>query len=169
MLVKLIRYSYAETETEGHIKLSTGEKFATIEQPWRRNPNGAPGGKPYESCIPDGMYELFPFTRPNEDADQVWMIFNPDKGVYKFEDDLPEPGKGRFLCLIHKANWSHQIRGCVAPGMVRKPMPRPMDGEVVQAVSQSGQAMNRLLGLLGTETRHILSIETRLAFGAKDA
>ena len=57
MIITLKRFSYGEYETEG--VLIIGDRlFATIEQPWTPNPNGAPGGKPFESCVPDGTYRL---------------------------------------------------------------------------------------------------------------
>lgn len=161
MIVKLFRFSYSPTETEGILRVGSLE-LATIEQPWVPNPNGAPGGKPFQSCIPDGMYRLTYFQRPN--GDNAFLIWNPDLGVYRNEDDH-EPGKGRHLCLIHKANWAHQVQGCVAPGMLREAMPRPVDGFNAQAVRQSGTAMGKLYGQLKHE-QHILSITSTK--GAKD-
>lgn len=164
MIIKLKRFSYGEYETEG--KLIIGDEiFATIEQPWTPNPNGAPGGKPFESCVPDGMYRLLPFVRPKNDR-EVFILSNPDNGVYQWPRDH-EPGSGRDLCLIHRANWARQIQGCVAPGLKRQAMIDP-NGEskyAVQAVNQSGDAMDRIVELLG-ERQHILSIENDT--GAKD-
>ena len=60
MIIRLKRYSYGENETEGQLIVGSNV-FATIEQPWTPNPNGAKGGKPFESCIPDGMYRIAPF------------------------------------------------------------------------------------------------------------
>ena len=169
MIIKLKRYSYAEYETEG--ELIVGDKvFATIEQPWTPNPNGAKGGKPFESCIPDGMYVLLPFTRPTS-GDEVWIIHNPKLGVYRLPEHHEE-GEGRDLCLIHKANWASQIKGCIAPGLKRYPMedrmPDPTKPETIdQAVSSSGKAMKALRELLG-EGQHVLSITNESAFGASD-
>ena len=163
MLVRLKRFSYGEHETEG-VLIVGSHVFATIEQPWTPNPFGYKGGKPFESCIPDGMYKLAPFTRPNDD--EVYIISNPDNGVYKYPQDHDQ-GNGRDLCLIHQANWARQIQGCVAPGMKRYPMV-DKKGEYdypVQAVGSSGTAMSQLRKLLANG-RHILSIENDT--GAKD-
>ncbi len=161
MIIRLKRYSYGEFETEG--QLIVGNKiFATIEQPWTPNPAGHKGGKPSESCIPDGMYTVAPWKRPN--GDEVFMIFNPQLGVYRLPEDHPV-GNGRDLILIHKANWVTDIEGCVAPGMSRYPMKNPLTTRLEQAVAGSGNAMNKLRILLGT-TQHILSITNET--GASD-
>ena len=100
MIIKLQRYSYGEYETEGQLIIGS-RVFATIEQPWTPNPNGFKGGKPFESCIPDGMYRLVRFIRPNKEgsAAKAWMIFNPDLGVYRFPDDH-EQGSGVGLEVV---------------------------------------------------------------------
>lgn len=156
MIVTLKRYSYGEYETEG-VLIIGDQIFATIEQPWTPNPNGAPGGKPFESCVPDGMYRLHPFVRPKSNA-EVFIFTNPDNGVYKFPIDHAH-GSGRDLCLIHAANWARQIQGCIAPGMVRSPMiDKKGDFDYpVQAVGSSGAAMKVIRDLLG-DRQHILSI-----------
>lgn len=163
MIIHLKRYSYGEYETEGRLFVD-GHVFATIEQPWTPNPAGHKGGKPFESCIPDGMYRLAPFKRPDDgDADHaeedVWIIFNPDLGVYRLPDDHPFR-EGRDLCLIHKGNWSSSVQGCIAPGLQRYPMPdKQTDNAIMdQAVRHSKQAMAKLRELLGTTQQHILSI-----------
>jgi hypothetical protein len=164
MLIRLKRFSYGEYETEG--VLIIGDKlFATIEQPWTPNPNGAPGGKPFESCIPDGMYQLTPFVRPKSGA-EVYIITNPHRGVYHFPDQHSF-GSGRNLCLIHAANWARQIQGCVAPGLTRVPMvdKKGSSDWPVQAVGSSGAAMRRIRDLLG-HGDHVLIIENDT--GARD-
>ena len=164
MLITLKRFSYGEFETEG--QLIIGNKiFATIEQPWTPNFNGAPGGKPFESCVPDGMYRLMPFVRPKSSA-KVYLLLNEDLGVYRFPQDHVH-GSGRDLCLIHVANWARQVQGCIAPGMSRLPMV-DKKGDFnypVQAVGSSGAAMRLIRDLLG-ERQHLLSIENDT--GAKD-
>lgn len=162
MIIRLRRYSYGEYETEGELIIGA-RVFATIEQPWTPNPDGFKGGKPFESCIPDGMYRLAPFIRPGNQA-KTWMIFNPELGVYRFPQDH-ESGEGRDLCLIHKANWAHEVQGCIAPGLKRHPMPRPTDGKVVQAVGSSKTAMEDMRDLLG-DVQHVLLITSET--GASD-
>ncbi len=161
MIIRLKRFSYSETETEG-VLIVGSNKFATIEQPWVSNPNGAKGGLPFQSCVPDGMYRLSPFTRPDES--EVWIFFNPSLGVHRFPQDH-QKDRGRNLCLIHSANWARQIQGCVAPGLSRLPMADPKTETIAQAVSSSGAAMRSLHKLLGSGP-HVLSITSEL--GASD-
>jgi hypothetical protein len=87
--------------------------LSTIEQEWREDPN-RPGGESNNSCVPAGIYRLIPHTRP--DRKEVVALINEDLGVYYLEDDLPPEG-GRYLILIHIANWSHNVIGCIGPGL----------------------------------------------------
>ncbi len=86
------RFCYAEDGTFGRYSLG-GYHWFTIEQPWNNNMAGA-------SCIPEGSY-----------------ICKPDffhRGNYKSVEITDVPG-GRSRILFHKANWPHQLRGCIAP------------------------------------------------------
>lgn len=109
----LERYCYSETETEGLLWLNDYESLHTLERPWRP---GAPGGVPFESCVPDGTYRLKPHIRSN--GDRVLALWNPDLHVY-YTDQERAGRAGRYLILIHVANWIEEIVGCIAPGMVR--------------------------------------------------
>lgn len=88
--------------------------YHTIERPWIRGPN--PGGMSFESCIPDGRYELVPHTRPS--GDKVVALVNPELGVWYQKADRPDVW-GRYLVLIHTGNFSHDVVGCIAPGLGR--------------------------------------------------
>lgn len=156
MLIRLKRFSYSDTETEGVLHVGD-RQFATIEKPWVPNPNGARGGKPFESCIPDGLYALSPWVRPS--GERCWIISQASNGVYKHPSDLPGPDSGRYLCLIHAGNFAADVVGCVAPGLTRRPISNRF------AVRDSNAAMRELFRLLGTN-RHVLSIEP--AYGASD-
>lgn len=156
MQIKLQRYSYSPTETEGIMTLRKNAdtlRLRTIERPWIPNPNGAKGGKPWESCVPDGTYVLSPWTRP--DGDKVFILYSPKLGVYRTPDEH-EPDHGRNLILIHVANWVDQVAGCIAPGVARVPMER--HGRMQQAVANSGAAMSMLRTWLGSERSHTLWI-----------
>ncbi len=61
----------------------------------------------------DGKYELILHTRP--DGKKVVALINEALGVYYVEEDVPEKG-GRFLILIHIANWQEEVVGCIGPG-----------------------------------------------------
>ena len=93
--------------------LNDDEYIHTLERPWIA---GLPGGMPFESCVPDGEYELIEHTRPN--GDRVFALRNPDCGVY-YTDQERAGRDGRYLILIHSANWVEQVVGCIAPGLVR--------------------------------------------------
>ncbi len=162
MIIRLKRFSYAATETEGILILADGQEFATIEQPWVPNPNGALGGKPFHSCVPDGMYRFMPHQSKSKGA--VFIFWNEKLGVYKFPQDH-EKDHGRDVCYMHMANWAAQLEGCVAPGMARRCMVPRGATVAVPAVTSSGAAMKRLHDALGTG-QHILSIES--ALGAKE-
>lgn len=158
MIVTLERFSYSETETEG--RLFAGDlELATIEQPWVPNPNGAEGGLPFNSCVPEGMYELRPWTRPS--GADVYILFSPKLGVYLLPEDHPE-GEGRDLCLFHAGNWVTDIVGCIAPGIARVFMRNP---EISPAVSSSKTAMKQLMKALDGK-RHLLNV--RQVAGAVD-
>ena len=110
----LHRFNYSPTETEGLLYLSNDEKpLHTLERPWIA---GAAGGMPFESCVPDGEYELIPHQRPS--GDFVYALRNPDLSVY-YTNEERAGRDGRYLILIHSANWVEQVVGCIAPGLVR--------------------------------------------------
>jgi len=110
----LERYCYSDTETEGKLWLSTDEYVYTLERPWIA---GLPGGMPFESCVPDGSYELLEHTRPRT-GDRVLALRNPDLHVY-YSDQERAGRPGRYLILIHSGNWVEHVVGCIAPGLSR--------------------------------------------------
>ena len=109
-----------------------GVTLCTIEQEWREDPN-RPGGESNNSCVPAGKYRLIPHTRP--DGKEVMALINEDLGVYYLAEDLPPEG-GRYLILLHIANWSHNVIGCIGPGLGKA------DGPMV---TSSKAAMKKLM------------------------
>lgn len=109
------RFAYTPTETEGRIWLGTNPDFEiyTLERPWI---DSAPGGKPFESCVPDGKYQLVPHTRPN--GQRCVALVNPDLNVYYLKQSRPN-NVGRYLVLIHSGNFVDDVVGCIAPGIGR--------------------------------------------------
>ncbi len=127
------------TETQGFLSFGN-EVLLTIERPWI--PTDTPGGKPNESCCPDGRYKLIPHQRPDKDdgtpGDHVVALVNESLGVYYLADDRPD-GVGRYLILAHIANWVHNVIGCIGPGLSKGPSAQgPM-------VKSSRAAMSRLM------------------------
>lgn len=102
-------YGYAlpiRRPTEG--RLFVGDHLLwTVEDPWNDN-------KPFDSCVPDGVYDLVPHHSPKHP--DTWALVNPDLDIYRLPDDRPN-GKGRFAILIHAGNWETDVEGCIAPGM----------------------------------------------------
>ena len=133
--IYLYRDSYSDTETLGD--LTVGPKaYRTIERPWIPTD---PGGKPRESCIPCGIYELRDHVRPN--GDKVKALINHGLGVY-YESHERTNNVGRFLILMHKGNWVKDIIGCIAPGKGKSQSDRgPM-------VTSSAKAMQEIMEYL---------------------
>jgi len=112
----LVRDSYGPKETMGIMMGSEGDVMAhTIERPWVPDPHHV-GGTSFESCVPDGIYQLVPHTRPN--GDEVVALVNDDLGVWYQKNDRPGTW-GRYLVLIHSGNYVEHVVGCVAPGSAR--------------------------------------------------
>ena len=142
----LQRHHYGDGITEGILYLGTSndsEALATLERPWQ---SGPPGGLPFESCIPDGRYTLRQHERGN--GDKVVALVNPKLGVYYRETDRSN-GVGRYLILIHSANWVEQVVGCIAPGLSRT------IAENKIMVRSSRPAVKRIMEYIGTQKADI--------------
>ena len=124
----------------------------TIEKPWV--PGEHKGGKGFESCVPDGHYNLMPYTRQN--GDSVLALMNNSLGVHLWKED----GPGRYAILIHVGNWSDDVVGCIAPGT----------GRVIAnnrvMVTSSKAALTKFHEFLPVDDQHTLSIHN--STGAKD-
>lgn len=129
----LERYCYSETETEGRLWLDDDDFVYTLERPWRA---GMPGGVSFESCVPDGTYELVPHTRPN--GHEVYALRNPALHVYYTAEERGDR-PGRYLILIHSGNTVDDVVGCIAPGEVRTIHNNR------RFVASSRRAMNRIM------------------------
>lgn len=117
-----------------------GRKFHTIERPWVPDLRG-PCGVPEVSCIPKASYRME--ARKTEARGKHWILVNTS--VLIFRDRVPDLQFGRCLCLIHIANWAHELHGCVAIGKGRA---KDFKGEWM--VTESSNAMNELRTLIGT-------------------
>lgn len=131
----LKRHSYSPTETMGRLYLPNGRILHTIERPW--TPDSVHGSKPMESCVPDGIYFLEPH-HSKKYAD-TWALVNENLKVYHYPIGKP----GRSACLLHSANFVHDVNGCIAPGLARV----VMSGKL--AVTSSVTAMQILKDVLG--------------------
>ncbi len=152
MKLTLERYCYSETETEGILWLNSNEYVFTLERPWRP-PGPTPGGLSFESCVPDGSYDLIPHQRPS--GDNVFALRNPDNGVFYTKERRPE-NAGRYLILIHAGNFVDDVVGCIAPGMSRTIYNNR------RMVTNSREAMRRIMA------RKYTSIDIVPACGTED-
>lgn len=142
MILELIRDIRLANCTTGRLIVG-GKTFYTIERPWIPNSCGGPCGEKYVSCIADGEYKLEPWVRPS--GEKVFIIYNPALGVYRLPKDVPKgmEKSTRTLCLIHAANYAHDVNGCIGPGKNRK-----KEG-TEWMVLQSRDAMNEIRTLVG--------------------
>lgn len=103
MILRLTRFCDSpEMGVFGTLELPDGLKLYTVERPWKNN-------IPYYSCVPDGDYKCEPYDSPK--FGNVYILRNPDLGV----DHFPGQAK-RSGILIHPANRSSELLGCIAPG-----------------------------------------------------
>lgn len=134
MIIHLYRHAYLDDCTRGTLHIQEHE-FQTVERPWVPA-TGGPGGTPYESCIPDGTYRVRGFVRPS--GRRVFILSNPQEGVWEQDSERQGVSWGRFLILIHAGNTADDVVGCIAPGMIGYD----------RAVGNSRAAMTKLLELL---------------------
>ena len=151
LLLERPRGLAAHDETQGFLSFPS-QMLATIERPWIEGLT--PGGKPFESCVPDGVYQLRLHTRPDPDPtddkppQEVVALINETLGVYYLEEDLPPEG-GRFLILIHIANWSSNVVGCIGPGLGKADS---ADGPMV---TSSKAAMKKVMDYIDGDSAEI--------------
>lgn len=123
-------------------------QFSTIERPWIPAPVGA-GGTKGISCVPRGLYRL---VRHNTEAHpETWALVNEDLDV--FHHPRPDKPYARSAVLIHPANFAHELRGCVAPGMRTT---RDAEGRFM--VADSRRAMRLIQTLVPWIDGHTLEI-----------
>ena len=95
-----------------------------IECPWKDN-------QPSVSCIPGGKYDLVPHS--SDKYGEVWAFVGGTVSHY-YDDGQSE----RYACLIHSANYAHQLQGCLAIGVGAG------DNDGVPAVWNSRKAIKSL-------------------------
>jgi hypothetical protein len=79
----------------------------TVEQPWQNN-------RPFESCIPDGDYELR--RRKSPTYGSLFVAVNHELNVYSRKNHRKDES-GRYDCLFfHKGNLPRNFKGCSGLG-----------------------------------------------------
>lgn len=141
MKITLERHAYLHDRTMGRLYVGD-EVFHTLERPWIPSLEHL-GGKNFESCVPDGEYELKPFS--SDDHPDCWSLSNAELDVHEFQASEP----GRWAILIHVGNYVKDVVGCIAPGLTADE----------SHVWNSGKAIDRLRDLLDGE--HTLVIRAR--------
>lgn len=96
-MIVYIEREYKATQTNG-ILYCGDLVLQTLERPWLNN-------KAFESCIPEGHYQLSPWVSPK--FGNVYII---DGGVVGKVSGI------RTHILVHSANWVKQLNGCIALG-----------------------------------------------------
>jgi hypothetical protein len=128
----LCRFAMLPDRTLG--RLMVGDKtFYTVERPWLDN-------KPYESCIPAGLYPMSRHDSPKFGPD-VWEI-----------DEVPD----RSYILIHAGNKAGHVQGCIAPGLSLR---QNLDG--VGASRAAVESINKITE--GIQKSQIIIIEEALS------
>ena len=92
-MMELIRFGSFKDRTVGRLTYND-EHFYTVEKPWADN-------KPNVSCIPTGYYKLVRVDSPKF-GENTWEIADVT---------------GRSHILIHVANTSVDVIGCIGLGM----------------------------------------------------
>ena len=111
-----------------------GRSWYTIEKPWKDN-------TPYKSCIPADTYDLVRVNSPKY-GENMWEI-----------QDVPN----RTHILIHVANWSKDVLGCVglARGLFKD----------LEGVSNSGNAVSEFYKM----SEHLGTMPVTIVNGRMDA
>lgn len=122
----------------------------SIEDPWNNN-------IPFNSCVPDGEYDLVPYSSPK--YPDTWALVNQSLGIYYAKKDIPAGVVARFACLLHVANFEDDIEGCMGPGLDLTIMTDKVDKRPEVSVGQSGPAMAYLRDLLKKEPKNTLVIK----------
>lgn len=108
-VIKIVRNKSISNAKATYGTIYFNDEFVgyTVEPPWQGNKKG-------KSCIPEGAYELK--VHNSAKYGNTVAFHNPSLNVYA--KDAPEELKAtsREYCLIHSANFSYQLQGCVAPG-----------------------------------------------------
>ena len=117
--------------------------FKTVERPWI--PDDKFAGRPFESCVPVGEYDLEPFHSQRHGS--VYALVNHDIGVYKHNTNF------RYACLLsHPGNYPTNFSGCIGVGSDWMP------DHAGFGVINSKASVSRLLSLLADGHKHTLEI-----------
>lgn len=137
MEMTLTRFCYSERGTFGTLVGPDGTNCYTVERPWVHE-EGYIGGKPFESCIPEGRYMVSRTSRPSHK--RTFSLVNELLGVY----DRKQSAFTRYGILIHVGNTYLDVVGCISPGMILGTLYSKSDEDTHWAVLNSRAAFNNL-------------------------
>lgn len=146
----LERFAYSPESTEG-VLLLIDDNYApvhicwTLELPWMDN-------TPSISCIPEGDYWFAPHTRP--DGRHSFIVWGNTVARHAFDSSLIQLCK-RWGILFHPANLPHELKGCIAPGLDRKP------GRLLKSVLAMKALTRACKPTFKTHDRMVLTIQHR--------
>jgi hypothetical protein len=137
MEVILSRRHYSDTQVTGDIFVFSDDGipigcFVTLELPWKNNEKRV-------SCIEPFVYMLHPHNSPKF-GKCLWVKAKNGAEIL--------PG-GRSEILIHAANFSRQLLGCIAPGLILT----DIDGDGNRDVKYSRNAVTALCDLITKPTK----------------
>jgi hypothetical protein len=128
-MLKLKR-AYLDNCTIGKIYYQDSLVVYTVEKPWKSN-------EPFKSCIPPGLYKIV--RHHSEKYPNTFALVNHNLGIGHNKGDSL-----RYSCLLHIANFEHEVEGCIGPGLDLHPS--------TWGVSQSRKAMDVLNKLINLES-----------------
>jgi hypothetical protein len=143
--------------TFGELRLDGSLLCYTVERPWigvdESGSYAYPAGKPFDSCIPAGLYELKPWDS-DKHPDTLCLV-NEMLSVFQYDE-----GYGRYGILIHTANWMSDVEGCIGFG---KDLAYARDRYGVNRwmVTHSGDTTKNILALLKMRNVDRLKIQWR--------
>lgn len=111
MNLRLQRTSSNANCTQGSLVLPDGTVLHTLELPWLAAA-ASPGGRPDVSCVPPGVYQLK--RHDTVKHPKSFALVNPELGVIHEPD--PAYPYARTACLIHVANRTRDLEGCIGIG-----------------------------------------------------
>jgi hypothetical protein len=127
----LSRFNNGPEGSFGNLIFPSSESFFTCEPPWLNN-------KPYDSCIPQGVYYLEKRHSP--------IVKRTSGGRYSEGWEVLDV-TGRSYIMIHPGNWPMDTDGCILPGM-RYGISKDRRGQWSNSVLDSIKAFVQVMELL---------------------
>lgn len=132
------RYASTRNGTQSNVSVAGNEQsWHGLERPWLDN-------LPFESCIPTGTYALLSWESPRYGECYIFV-----GGRVSIDEGRAE----RYACLIHPANYTRQLQGCMALGMKKEDY---FKGKDSAAVWSSRDATNQFRNVVGTEPAQVV-------------